>query len=275
MKKRYENSKKTNVSAKKSLGQHFLRDEKVLGDITAMADIKKSSTVLEIGGGMGDFSSKLAPLCKKLVVIEKDKDMLPFLRLALSNYEAEIILGDVLETDLEELLKNEASIQIAANLPYYLTTEIMERVFMLKLPVKTVSVMVQKEAGEKLNCREGSKKWGPLGLLASICATCKGRIDVPAEFFTPPPKVDSVFLHFEINKLPPDFKAKIPKLYSFFKLCFSKRRKTLLNNLSALADKETIENALYSSGLNKNIRAEEVPADKFLEIAEKLNITNL
>jgi 16S rRNA (adenine1518-N6/adenine1519-N6)-dimethyltransferase len=266
---------KGGVRAKKSLGQHFLRDEAVLNEITALSKIQKNSSVLEIGGGMGDLSRKIAPLCKKLFVIEKDKDMLPFLQLALKNCDAQIIEGDILRCDLEELLKNESSIQIAANLPYYLTTEIMERIFMLNLPIHSVSVMVQKEAGERLTAHEGSKKRGPLALLASLVAIYEDCVHVPAGCFTPSPKVDSVFLHFAMKEELPVPKTEVKKLYGFFKLCFSKRRKTLANNLTGIAAKEDIESMLESLGLRRDIRAESLPLEKFLEIAERLNITNL
>ncbi|MDO5022841.1 MAG: 16S rRNA (adenine(1518)-N(6)/adenine(1519)-N(6))-dimethyltransferase RsmA [Eubacteriales bacterium] len=290
---------KNRVFAKKSLGQHFLKDENILNQSVALADVSKDSAVLEIGGGMGDLSRKIAPLCKKLFIVEKDEDMLPFLRVALDGFSnVHIILGDALKTNFEELLKEEENIQIVANLPYYLTTELMERFFLLGLPIKSISVMVQKEAGERILAPPNSRERGPLGLLAELKAECRGKIDVPAMCFNPPPNVDSLFLHFVAREKALVKQSEIPKLYKFFKLCFLNRRKTLVNNLLGLAPniypeskaeknnseranlgrnnyKEELEKLLLSLNLRRDIRAEALSLQSFIELASKLNVINL
>ncbi len=262
------------LKAKKELGQHFLKHEPTLNSIVGISQVDSNATVLEIGGGMGDLSRLLAPKCKKLIVVETDDDMFPYLNIALEQYDnVHILHEDVLKLNLYELLKDESPFQVVANLPYYLTSEIMERLFLLPMPIKSISVMVQKEAGERLCAQEGSKQRGPISLIASIRSESVQKIDVTRGKFTPPPNVDSVFLHFDMRSRPLVPYSELNKIMRFFNIAFSMRRKTLVNNLGSIADKKMLPEILISLGIKPNARAEELSTEQFIALAERLNIT--
>lgn len=262
------------LRAKKTLGQHFLKHEPTLNSIVKISQVDSSATVLEIGGGMGDLSKLLAPLCSKLIVVETDEDMLPYLNIALEEYNnVHVLHEDILKLNLYELLENEKPLQVVANLPYYLTTEIMERLFLLSMPIKSISVMVQKEAGERLCAWEGSKQRGPISLIASIRSESVQKILVTRDKFTPPPSVDSVFLHFSMRHEPLVSYSELNNIMRFFNMAFSMRRKTLVNNLGSIADKKLLAETLVSLNIKPNARAEELSTEQFIVLAEKLNIT--
>ncbi len=265
--------KKQGFRHTKSLGQNFLSDEQILSDIVAVSEVTPQDAVFEVGAGMGDLSFFLAQNCRKLVSVEVDDRLLPFLKLKLSDFHhVEILHSDVQKLNLNELLAPLPPLRVVANLPYYLTTPLLESFFHLEVPLQSVSVMVQKEAGQRILAGPKEDGWGPLPILCRVKAEPRKALDVPSHCFTPPPKVDSVFLHMPFREQSLVPKDKQPAFFRLVRAAFAQKRKTLLNNLMpgyGLSRSET-ENMLAACGFPLTIRAEEMDIPDFLTLLQYL-----
>lgn len=255
----------------KSLGQNFLSDGKLLDTLVDLSGVTEWDGVLEVGAGMGDLSERLAARAENLTTVEVDERLHPFVRLKLEKYpRARLIADDVRKVNLPALMEGMGgSVRVVANLPYYLTTPLMEAFMTPRVPaLKSVSVMVQKEAGRRLLAGAGEDGRGELAVLCEIKAVGRAVLDVPAECFTPPPKVDSVFIRFDMRETPlvaPDKQADFMKLV---RAGFAKKRKTLLNNLLAGTGmaRADIEGIIEQANLPPTVRAEEIGAKEWLSL---------
>ncbi len=223
--------KKHGISAKKGLGQNFLIDEAVPENIALT--IPQGYSALEIGPGLGCLTVELAKRAKNVVAVELDRTLLPVLKETVPYPNVEIVEGDFMKIDTEELLATRfdtADIAVAANLPYYITTPIIMK--LLETPVKQITVMVQKEVAERLCEVPGGSKSGAITLAVAWRADTEYLFDVPAASFWPAPKVDSAVIKITPRK--PQFDVLDEKLmFSLIKAGFAMRRKTLSNALKA------------------------------------------
>lgn len=262
---------------KHSLGQNFIEDEALLERLAELSLVTKEDSVLEIGPGFGALTKPLAARAKQIVSLEIDHTLLPILNVALEHTNnASVVQGDVMKTDLgafvAEHLGSDCSLRVAANLPYYITTEVITK-FLLTLPqAKSIAVMIQKEVGDKLLSCPGDEGYGPLAILCQYFCAVRRALDVPAECFTPPPKVDSSFMVLERLQEKP-FEAKDEALLlKLIKGAFAMRRKTLINNLIACfpIDRAQAAACIEAAGLNAQCRAETLSIEQFCLLADEI-----
>lgn len=233
--------------------------------------------MLEIGPGFGALTKPLAARAKEIISLEIDHTLLPILCVTLEHCNnAKVIQGDVMKTDLAALVAEQfgsaCSLRIAANLPYYITTDVLTKMLNTLPQAKSIAVMIQKEVGDKLLSQPGEEGYGPLAILCQYHCDVRRAIDVPAECFTPPPKVDSSFMVLE-KRIEPRYQTKSEAV--FFRLVkggFAMRRKTLANNLmSCFAfDRAKAVGVLEASGLNAQCRAEVLSIDQFCTLADRI-----
>lgn len=268
--------KNNGFSFSKALGQNFIIDDTVCPEIVRQSGIDDKSGVLEIGPGVGVLTQEIAKKAKKVIALELDSRLIPVLADTLSDFDnVEVINADVMKTDLNRLFEKFSdceSIHICANLPYYITSPIIMLLLESRLPIDSITVMVQKEAGERLCAQIGSRNAGAVSLAVSYYAQAKELFFVPRESFMPSPNVDSEVIKLTVYKEnkynPTDEKF----FFSVIKAAFSQRRKTAANGLSSGLgiSKDIIFKALEAAGLDKNVRAEKLSMEQMLALSEKL-----
>lgn len=259
----------------KSLGQNFLIDGNIVRNIVEKANITKDDYVLEIGPGIGTLTEELAIKANKVVAVEIDKKLLPILDESLDKYDnVEIIHGDILDVDIEELIKdkfNNQSIKVVANLPYYITTPIIGKLIEGNLNLESIVVMVQKEVADRMASPPGSKQYGSLSVFIDFYTKPEIILSVPKTVFMPQPKIESAVIKLNMKKQLPDIDQE--KFFKVVKAGFSKRRKTILNSLSTYGfglEKEIIKEALNHANIESSQRAERLSTEDFLKISKCL-----
>ena len=267
---------KYKFSFKKSLGQNFLVDVNILENIIKHAGIDKSSGAIEIGPGIGALTEQLAIYADQVVAYEIDKRLFPILADTLQGYSnVELIHQDILQADvaaaIEAHFPPEQSIHIVANLPYYITTPILMKLLRERLPVSSLTVMIQKEVAERMAAKPNSKSYGSLTIAVQYYTEASVVMRVPRQVFMPQPNVDSSILKLVVRENPP---VQVEDEDFFFKLvqaCFAQRRKTLRNNLTSFYkekyDKETITNLLDSIEIDGIRRGESLSMEEFALLA--------
>lgn len=262
----------------KKFGQNFLIDTHVLDKIIAAAEITKDDFVLEIGPGIGTMTQYLACAARKVVAVEIDKALIPILEDTLSDYDnARVINNDVLKVDIAKLAEEENGgkpIKVVANLPYYITTPIIMGLFENHVPIKSITVMVQKEVADRMQVGPGTKDYGALSLAVQYYAKPYIVANVPPNCFMPRPKVGSAVIRLERYEEPP-VKVKDEKLmFRIIRASFNQRRKTLANGLKNSAEldyaKEEIETAIEALGRGASIRGEALTLEEFAKLADFL-----
>ena len=260
---------------KHSLGQNFIEDEALLEQLVALSLVNKEDCVLEIGPGLGALTKPLAQRAKKVVSLEIDHTLIPILAVTLEHFDnASVIQGDVMKTDLNKLVsdvfKDEPSLRVAANLPYYITTDVLTKLLFELPQAKSIAVMIQKEVGDKLLSQPGDDGYGPLAILCQYYCEVSRALDVPAACFTPPPKVDSSFMVLIRRESKPFPETDEKTLIKLIKSAFMMRRKTLINNLvSGFAmDREQASACLEKAALPAQIRAEALSISDFCRLAQ-------
>lgn len=270
--------RKHNVSAQKKFGQNFLTDPSILEGIVRAAEITKEDCVLEIGPGLGSMTQYLAEAAAKVIAIEIDKALIPVLEDTLRGYDnVTIIQGDVLKLDLAEILASQAegrAVKVVANLPYYITTPIVMGLLESKLPLTSITIMVQKEVADRIKEGPGSKEYGALSLAVQYYSEPEIMMQVPAECFFPRPNVDSTVIRLTIYEETP-VKTKDPELFfAIIRASFNQRRKTLVNGLGSAANlgvtKEKVREALEKMGLSETVRGETLSKEQFAALADLL-----
>ena len=269
---------KYNFVFQKKFGQNFLIDTHVLDKIIAAAEITKDDFVLEIGPGIGTMTQYLACAARKVVAVEIDKALIPILEDTLSDYDnARVINNDVLKVDIAKLAEEENGgkpIKVVANLPYYITTPIIMGLFENHVPIKSITVMVQKEVADRMQVGPGTKDYGALSLAVQYYAKPYIVANVPPNCFMPRPKVGSAVIRLERYEEPP-VKVKDEKLmFRIIRASFNQRRKTLANGLKNSAEldytKEEIEAAIEALGRGGSIRGEALTLEEFAKLADFL-----
>lgn len=262
------------ISAKKSLGQNFLRSKKVLSEIILAGKISPEDTVLEIGPGQGALTEKILETGAKLIAIEKDDRLIEFLNEKFSNEiksgKFELIHGDVLDLDLNFLA--DKSYKLIANIPYYITGQIFRKFLSGNIQPSKIVILVQKEIADRIISRDGKES------LLSISVKCYGTpkkiMKVGKENFSPSPKVDSAVLL--VDNISKDFFKEISE-ESFFetiKAGFAHKRKVLLANLKGLSEKSGIKNlkdVFFELKISEKARAENLTPENWAKLAKKLS----
>lgn len=247
---------------KKSLGQNFLVDPSVCPAM-AEAACDGETGVLEIGPGAGVLTVELARRAKRVVAVELDERLRPILEKTLKGYEnVSFVFADVMKTDVAALIRENFSdckrVTIAANLPYYITSPIVMELLESRLPVESITVMVQKEAAERFCAPVGSREAGAVTVAIQYYSEAEILFFVPRESFVPSPKVDSAVIRLKVRNAPPVQVANEKRFFSLVKGCFAQRRKTLLNTVSNTAgiSKDVLRNALSALSLSETVRGE-------------------
>ncbi|MBQ7108164.1 MAG: 16S rRNA (adenine(1518)-N(6)/adenine(1519)-N(6))-dimethyltransferase RsmA [Clostridia bacterium] len=262
---------------KKSLGQNFLTDPYVCPEMAAAAADSETG-VIEIGPGIGVLTVELAEIAKKVIAVELDERLRPILAKTLADYpNASVIFSDVLKLDLKKLIEDEFKdckrVTICANLPYYITSPIIMSLLESRLNVESITVMVQKEAAERLCAEIPSREVGAVTLAAAFYAERELLFEVPRESFTPSPNVDSAVIQFKIKQ---SVETKVKNEKTLFRLirgAFEHRRKTLVNSASAsgVVSKEKLTSALVELEIPLTVRAEQLSLEQFAVLADKID----
>lgn len=261
------------VLLKKSLGQNFLVEPAI--PIKIAESVTNADGVIEIGPGAGVLTKELCSRFEKVVAIELDKRLEPVLQKTLSGFNNyEIIFDDVLKVDLKKVIENMGvkRVAVAANLPYYITSPVIMALLEQNLPLTSITVMVQKEAAERLTAKIPSRNVGAISYTVNYYSEPEYLFNVSRGCFMPPPNVDSAVIRFNLLENPP---VKVNNTKSFFKLikgAFIHRRKTLVNSVSAETgiSKDQITTALNSLNLSPTVRAEALSLNDFANLSNIL-----
>ncbi len=266
------------VTFSKGLGQNFLVNPTVC---PRMAEAVRESTdgkigVLEIGAGVGVLTKELLERCDKVVCVELDTRLFPVLNDTLSGYDnLTLINEDILKTDLHKIVKEHfdgMEIFVCANLPYYITSPVIMRLLEEKLPFSKIIVMVQKEAGDRLCARVGSRESGAVTVAVNYYAEAKKLFDVSRGSFFPSPKVDSCVIQLDLTKKG-DYKVTDEAVFfKMVKSAFAQRRKTILNSVSSGMgiEKEKLALAIEKSGLSATARAEALTMEELVTLSNNI-----
>lgn len=270
--------KKHNFSIQKKYGQNFLIDEHVLNKIIAAAELTEDDYVIEIGPGIGTMTERMAPECRHVTAIEIYKELIPILSETLSGFDnVDIINEDVLKVDLNKLIaerNDNKPVKVVANLPYYITTPIIMSLLENKIPIDTITVMVQKEVADRMMVGPGTKDYGALSLAVQYYAKPYIVANVPMNCFIPRPNVASAVIRLTCHKEPPVTVKDEKLMFNLIRASFNQRRKTLINGISNFSGlsftKEQVAMALNSIGLSENIRGEALDLEKFAKLSDAL-----
>lgn len=265
---------KNGFTFKKSLGQNFLINPDVCPAM-ANAACDSETGVIEIGPGIGVLTRELAKTAKKVIAIELDERLKKILPETLSGLDnVEVIYGDALKLDLNEIIKEKLSccksVAVCANLPYYITSPVIMNLLESRLPITSVTVMVQKEAAQRLCAEVGTREAGAVSVAVSYYAEPHILFGVSRASFMPPPNVDSAVIQLKIRKEPPIKVKNEKEFFRLVKCCFSQRRKTLVNAVSNTAgtDKDELRAALRALGLPETVRGERLTMEQLAALSD-------
>ncbi len=263
----------------KKFGQNFLIDGHVLRKIIVAADITKEDMVLEIGPGIGTMTQYLAEAAGRVTAVEIDKMLIPILQETLAPYEnVEILNADILKVDIAALVREKNGgrpIKVVANLPYYITTPIIMGLLEKRVPVHSITVMVQKEVAERMQAQPGSKDYGALSLAVQYYCEPYIAANVPPNCFIPRPKVGSAVIRLTSHEEPPVKVQDEKLLFRIIRASFNQRRKTLANGLNNSPElsfsKEEIGEAIRELGMPAGVRGEALTLEQFARLSDLLS----
>lgn len=272
--------KQYKIQANKALGQNFLIEDNVINTIIENSEIKKEDLIIEIGPGLGVLTKCLLEKSDNVIAIELDKKMVEIISNRFrNNTNLEIINEDILKINLKQIIENKKqnknikNVKIVANLPYYISTPIVTKLLEQNLQINEIIVMVQKEVGQRLTAKTGTKNVGAITHLIEYYAEATQLITVPKTSFIPQPNVESIVIKLKIRPQP---KIEIENYKLLFKIInnsFLQRRKTLVNaliNNKIVKNKNQVEQILDKLNINKNIRAEKLSLEQFVDIYREI-----
>ncbi len=260
-------------SFSKALGQNFLVNPSVCPKMAQACGADENTGVIEIGAGIGVLTKELAKRAKKVVSVELDTRLLPVLDETLAEFgNVEIVNADIMKLDLKKLIEEKFSgmkVVVCANLPYYITSPVITMLLESKIPIESITVMIQKEVADRLTAPVGSRDSGAVTVCVNYFSTPEKLFDVRRGSFMPMPKVDSAVIRLAIRKEPAVPIDDEKKFFRLVKAAFSMRRKTALNSISAGlgVPKPTVEQALRNAGLELTVRAENLTLDDFANLS--------
>lgn len=258
---------------KKKFGQNFLTDQNVLSEIINAADLNSNTAVIEIGPGLGSLTERLVEKAGFVLCYEIDKEVIPLLKNNLNSYNNyEVINKDILDVnineDIDTYLKNYDNIYVVANLPYYITTPIILGLLSKTNRIDRYVMMMQKEVADRICGKPSTKDYNALSIAIQYRTDAKKVTNVPRTVFIPAPNVDSAIIRLDKYKTKV-YEAKNEEFFfEFIRLCFSQRRKTLINNLSSKFDKSLIIKMLNHFNIKENVRSEELEIKDFINLCD-------
>lgn len=258
---------------KKKFGQNFLTDQNILTEIIDAADLNNDVAVIEIGPGLGSLTERLVSKAGFVLCYEIDKEVIPLLKKNLSGYNNyDVINKDILDVnineDIEKYLSNYKNIYVVANLPYYITTPIILGLLSKTDKIDRYVMMMQKEVADRICGKPSTKDYNALSIAIQYRTDAKKVTNVPRTVFIPAPNVDSAIIRLDKYKTKV-YEAKNEEFFfEFIRLCFSQRRKTLINNLSAKFDKQLIIKMLNHFNIKENVRSEELEIKDFINLCD-------
>lgn len=259
----------------KKWGQNFLINPSVCPRMAQSCEADEQSGILEIGPGIGVLTKELAKQAGQVVAVEIDHRLPPLLKETLAEFSnVTIVSGDVMELDLHTLLREhfgEKRVAVCANLPYYITSPILMKLLESRLPIDSITVMVQKEAAQRLCAKPGTRDCGAVTLAVHYYAEAEALFSVSRGSFLPAPNVDSAVIRLTIRETPPVTVADEKKLFSLIRGAFAQRRKTLPNALGGAGfSKEAVNQALETVGIAPTCRAEQLTLEQFAALCNAL-----
>lgn len=261
---------KNGFNLKKNFGQNFIIDENIIDGIIKKSEIDQDTLVLEIGPGAGSLTYKLSEQAGNIIAYEIDKQLKPVLDTTLKDKtNIEIIYQDFLTADVKTKIKNHKKLYVVANLPYYITTPIIMKIIEDKLPVQKIVVMVQKEVGNRFKAKPGTKDYNSLSVFLDYYFDIKKIMDISKHVFLPKPNVDSIVI--EMKKKPQKQVKNEQLLFKLIKDSFKQKRKTMKNNLKEYP-LDQIETILKKHNFDLTTRAEQIPLEIFIEIANEIEV---
>lgn len=255
---------------KHSLGQNFLTDAALLEELIEETGVGPEDHVLEIGPGAGDMTRLLSLRCRTLTAVEIDRDLIPILRVVMDQADNfTLVEGDILRTDLNRIMEGRTPYRVVANIPYYLTTDLMNLLLRGDLPITGICVMLQKEAAERILASPGTSEYGPLAVRARYFTDPRLARIVDRTCFTPPPKVDSAFLCMPWRDAPLVEVRDEKQFFRIVRAAFALRRKTLRNNLISTfrLPRAAAEDWICRARLPGDIRGEAMTIRQFADLA--------
>ena len=270
---------KYNFNFQKKFGQNFLIDTMVLDRIISSAEITKEDCVLEIGPGIGTMTQYLAESAREVVAVEIDKALIPILEDTLSAYDnVTVINDDILKVDINKIVEEKNGgkpIKVVANLPYYITTPIIMGLFESHVPLKSITIMVQKEVADRMQVGPGTKDYGALSLAVQYYAEPYIVANVPPNCFMPRPNVGSAVIRLTSHKEPPVKVDNEKLMFQIIRASFNQRRKTLANGLNNSPEiklpKEVIISAIESLGKGPSVRGEALTLQEFAQLSNTIH----
>ncbi len=260
-----------------ALGQNFILDKGLLSELASLSCIENQDTVVEIGPGMGGLTCELAKRAKQVFAVEADERLRPYLEVTLSKLKnVSVFYSDVLKLDLRKEIESRFglvnSLRVAANLPYYITSELIHKLTAELSEALSMALMVQKEVAVKMTAAPGCEGYGPLSLMLQWRYDVQIVRDIARTEFVPVPKVDSSFVLLKKYKEKPFYVSNEKSLNRLIQSSFILRRKTLRNSLSAAGyDKELCQKALEKMNIGLNARAEELTLKDYCMLSELLS----
>ena len=255
---------------KHSLGQNFLTDVDLLETLLEETGVGPADDILEIGPGGGDMTRLLADRCRSVTAVEIDRDLIPILRVVMEKARNfTLVQGDILRVNLPEIMAGKTPCQVVANIPYYLTTDLLNLLLSGVLPLRGIHVMVQKEAAQRVLAAPSTPEYGPLAIRAQYYTQPRLARIVEAACFTPPPKVDSAFLCMPMRDAPSVRVADEKRFFRIVNAAFALRRKTLCNNLISAFRMDRAQAAAWiaRAGLPESVRGEALSLQQFADLA--------
>ena len=260
----------------KGLGQNFLINPSVCPKMAELSSAGEGVGVIEIGPGIGVLTQELCERADKVVAVEIDQRLIPDLEETLGDYDnIKVINEDVMKLDLNELIENEfkgMKVVVCANLPYYITSPVIMKLLEDKLPIESITVMVQKEAARRICAEVGSRESGAVTVAVNFYSKPEMLFSVSAGSFMPAPKVDSAVMKLNVYKEPLFELEDDKKFFTAVKAAFAQRRKTVLNSISSSLglEKSAVNELLLDSGVNPQSRAEKLSMEDFAEISKRI-----
>jgi 16S rRNA (adenine1518-N6/adenine1519-N6)-dimethyltransferase len=263
------------LNRKPKLGQHFLIDEAAaMRTVESLGDLSRS-TVLEIGPGRGILTALLARRARRLIAIETDRVLAAQLRMNFSlTPNVEIIEGDILAIDFDTVFgpkpgstrpginQQPEPARVVGNLPYFITSDILLRLFQYRKYIESIVLMVQREVADRLAAKPGKSEYGLLSATAQLYAQVEKLFTLPPDSFSPPPKVHSTVVRLTMGPRLESLRVPETEFVKFLKLIFGQKRKTLWNNLKSDYKPETLRAALGKANVKPNVRAEALTLEK-------------
>jgi 16S rRNA (adenine1518-N6/adenine1519-N6)-dimethyltransferase len=263
------------IKPKKSLGQNFLIDKNIQKKIIRACNLSKDDIVLEIGAGKGDLTALFAQSVKAVYALEIDMRLYPLLEQVLGAYDnCRVIKCDILKFDLSRFLQDnqiKQKIKVIGNIPYYISSPIIEHLIGYRQDISCAFITVQKEFGRRARAVAGSKEFGSFSCFVQYYARCRILFEIKKNSFKPAPNVDSCFLLLEFRDHPLVIVQDEEMFFKLIRTAFNQRRKTLRNSLDGFLPQDKLEQFFDTTGINKNVRPEDLSLEQFARLSNFIN----